>query len=211
MDMINRLLALLHAKALSRFEGTLRIHAGYGERGGRRFIVVGDKGTGKSTLMVKLLLGGFRVTGDELVLVRGGEAFPFPRRFHIKEGSVPLLPGMAGLFETLPWNDTTYGQRMFSFSPADAGLEWKVDAGKIDAVFHLEPNHGRTTYIEECPKYRMVKRVMPMTYLAETEDHMKIPAVCRMVDEADCYVLGIGDLDGAVAALQEKLPVLLSK
>ena len=208
MDMINKLLALLHAKALSHFEGTIRIHAGYGERGGRRFIVVGDKGTGKSTLMAKLLLSGFRVTGDELVLVKDGEAFPFPRRFHIKQGSVPLLPEMAELFETLPWNDTTYGHKMFSFSPMDAGREWKVDAGKIDAVFHLEPNHGKKTYIEECPKYRMVERVMPMTYLSDTEDHLKIPALCRIVDEADCYVLGIGDLEGAVGALQQKIAVI---
>lgn len=208
MDMINRLLALVHAKALSHFEGTLRIHAGYGEREGRRFIVVGDKGTGKSTLMMKLLLGGFRITGDELVLVKDGEAFPFPRKFHIKEGSVPLLPEMAGLFETLPWNDTTYGQKMFSFSPMDIGREWKVDAGKIDAILHLEPNHGKKTYIEECPKYRMVERVMPMTYLSETEDHRKIPEVCRIVDEADCYVLGIGHLEGAVDALHRKMTVI---
>ena len=208
MDMINKLLALVHSKALSHFGGTLRIHAGYGEREGRRFIVVGDKGTGKSTLMVRLLLSGFRVTGDELVIVKGGEALPFPRRFHIKQGSVPLLPEMAALFETLPWNDTTYGHKMFSFSPMDAGREWKVDAGKIDAVFHLEPNHGKKTYIEECPKYKMVERVMPMTYLSETEDHRKIPAVCRIVDEADCYVLGIGDLGGAVDALHQKMTVI---
>jgi len=208
MDMLNKLLMLVHAKSLSHFEGTIRIHAGYGERGGRRFIVVGDKGTGKSTLMVKLLLSGFRVTGDELVLVRDGEAFPFPRRFHIKQGSVPLLPEMAGLFETLPWNDTTYGHKMFSFSPTDAGLEWRVDAGKIDAVFYLEPNHGGATFIEECPKLVMLEKIMPMTFLSETGDHRKIPALCRMVDEADCYILRNGDLRGAVDALQEKLPVI---
>lgn len=206
MDMLNRLLMLVHAKSLSRFEGTIRIHAGYGERGGRRFIVVGDKGTGKSTLMVKLLLAGFRVTGDELVVVRDGEAFPFPRRFHIKQGSVPLLPEMAGLFETLPWNDTTYGHKMFSFSPMDAGLEWKVDAGKIDAVFYLEPNHGGATNVEACPKLSMMEKIMPMTFLSETEDHRKIPAVCRMVDEADCYVVRNGDLHGAVEAFKELLP-----
>jgi len=206
MEMLNKLLMLVHSKSLSLFPGTIRIHAGYGERGGRRFLVIGDKGTGKSTLMVKLLLGGFRVTGDELVLVKDGEAFPFPRRFHIKQGSVPLLPEMAGLFETLPWNDTTYGHKMFSFSPKDAGFGWTVDAGRIDALFYLEPNHGGETRIEESPKLGMLEKIMPMTFLSETGDHRKIPALCSMVDGADCYILRNGDLGEAVEALKKLLP-----
>ncbi len=46
---------------------------------------------------------------------------------------------------------------------------------------------------------------MPMTFLSETGDHRKIPALCRMVDGADCYILRNGDLGEAVEAFKELL------
>ena len=199
---------LMHRDALGGITDRIRIHAGCGEWAGRRFIVVGDKGAGKTTLMVRLLYGGFRIISDELVLVRNGKALPFPRRFHIKQDSMRLLPFMAELFETLPFNWTSYGHKMFSFTPRDAGFGWRIDEGDIQAIFYLEPNYGGDTRIEECPKYRMVEKVMPMTFLSETDDHLKIGELCRLMDNADCYIIHIGDLAGAVAGLQEKLSVL---
>ncbi len=187
---------------------SIRIHAGCGELDGRRFLVAGDKGAGKTTLMVRLLFEGFRVIGDELVLVRDRRAIPFPRRFHIKQESMNLLPELNSLFASLPYNMTSYGHKMFSFTPQDAGYEWKIDEGDIHSIFYLEPNHGGQTRIEECPKYMMVNRVMPMSFLSETEDHMKINQLCNMIDRANCYILHVGDLEGAVSTIQEKMSVL---
>lgn len=202
------LLWLIHRDALGGITDRIRIHAGCGEWEGRRFIVVGDKGVGKTTLMVRLLYSGFRIISDELILVRDGKALPFPRRFHIKQESTGLLPVMAGLFESLPFNWTSYGHKMYSFTPQDAGYPWKIDEGDVRAVIYLEPNHGGESRIEECSKYRMVQKVMPMSFLSETADHLKIGGICRLVDNADCFVLHVGDLEGAVSGLQEKLSVL---
>jgi hypothetical protein len=186
----------------------IRVHAGCGEWDGRRFLVVGDKGVGKTTLMVSLLLSGFRIIGDELTLIREGGAMPFPRRFHIKEGSTGLLQKMNSLFESLPYNMTYYGQRMYSLAPQDAGYDWKIDEGEVRSVIYLEGNHGGKTRMEECPKYRMVEKVMPMTFFSDTADHLKIAEICRVIDKADCSIMYIGDLEGAVSALQEKMSVL---
>ena len=199
---------LIHLEALRGITDRVRVHAGCGEWEGKRFIVVGDKGVGKTTLMIRLLYGGFRIVGDELALIKQGRAVPFPRKFHIKEGSMGLLPDMAELFDSLPFNWTTYGQKMYSFTPRDAGCAWKIDEGDIQAVFYLEPNHGGDTRIEECPKYRMVEKIMPMSFLSETADHLKIGELCRMIDSAHCYIIYIGELEGAVSGLQEKMSVL---
>lgn len=199
---------LIHREALSGITDYIRIHAGCGEWDGNRFLVVGDKGVGKTTLMVSLLLSGFRIIGDELTLVREGKAMPFPRRFHIKEESTRLLPKMKTLFESLPYNMTYYAQKMYSFAPQDAGYDWKIDEGEVRAIFYLVPNHGGESRIEACPKFMMVNRVMPMSFLSETADHLKINQLCSMIDRADCYVLYVGDLGGAVSALQEKMSVL---
>ncbi len=199
---------LIHREVLSGITDRIRIHAGCGEWEGKRFLVVGDKGVGKTTLMVSLLLAGFRVVGDELALVREGKAMPFPRRFNIKEESTGLLPKMKPLFESLPYNMTYYNQKMYSLSPQDAGYDWKIDEGEVRAIIYLERNHGGKTRMEECPKYRMVEKIMPMSFLSETADHLKIGELCRLIDNADCSILHIGDLEGAVSALQEKMSVL---
>jgi len=207
-DAVFNLQWLIHKEELKDVTGSIRIHAGCGELQGRRFLVVGDKGVGKTTLMVRLLFAGFRVISDELVLVRDGKALPFPRRFHIKQESMRLLPELEGLFDTLPYNHTCYGHKMFSFTPQDAGFDWKIDEGDVHSIFYLEPNHGGQSRIEACPKYMMVNRVMPMSFLSETEDHIKINELCGMIDRANCYILHIGDLEGAVSAMQEKMSVI---
>lgn len=199
---------LMHREALAGITDRIRIHAGCAEWEGKRFLVVGDKGAGKTTLMITLLLAGFRVVGDELVLVRDGKAMPFPRRFNIKEESTRLLTQMKPLFETLPYNMTYYNHRMYSLSPHDVGREWKIDEADVRAVFYLVPNHDGETRIEECPKYLMVNRVMPMSFLSEKDDHMKISHLCRMIDDAECHTIYIGGLEGAVSGLQERLSVI---
>ena len=199
---------LMHKEALGGITDRIRIHAGCGEWEGKRFLVVGDKGAGKTTFMVTLLLAGFRVVGDELALVKDGKAMPFPRRFNIKQDSTRLLPQMKSLFETLPYNITYYNHKMYSLSPHDVGREWKIDEGEVRAVFYLVPNHDGETRIEACPKFLMVSRVMSMSFLSEKYDHRKIGHLCSMIDNAECYTVHIGDLEGAVAGLQERLSVI---
>jgi len=207
-ESVFNLLWLINRETFRSVPDCIRIHAGCGEHGGKRFIVVGDKGVGKTTFMVSLLLNGSRAVGDELVLVREGRATPFPRRFHIKQESTKLLPGIKHLFDALPFNMTTYNHKMFSFSPQDAGFEWKIDEGDVRAVFYLMPNHGGESRLEPCLKYEMVRNIMPMSFLSETDDHKKIDQLCSLVDKAECHVLHIGDLPGAISALQEKMAVI---
>ncbi len=207
-DTVFNLMWFIHKDALGCITDRVRVHAGCAEWEGKRFLVVGDKGTGKTTLMVTLLMVGFRVIGDELVLVRNGKALPFPRRFHIKQESTGLLRSMAGLIDSLPYNWTSYGHKMYSFTPLDAGLGWVIDEADVRAVFYLVPNHGGDTRIEECPKYLMVSRVMPMSFLSEKDDHLKIKHLCRMIDNAECFTIYIGGLEGAISGLRDKLSVI---
>jgi hypothetical protein len=199
---------LIHREALGGITDRIRIHAGCGEWDGRFFLLVGDKGAGKTTLMVSLLLNGFRVMGDELALIRGGKALPFPRRFHVKEEGTGLLSDISELFGSLPFNWTSYGQKMYSLAPQDLGRGWKIEEGEVHSIFYLVPNHGGESRIEPCPKYVMVNRIMPMSFLSETADHLKIGQLCGMIDGADCYILYVGDLEGAVSGLREKMSVI---
>jgi len=70
----------------------VKIHAACGSIQGRRFLVAGDKGAGKTTLITRFFFEGVAVHGDERVLLREQKVIPLPRKFHLKEGTVPLIP-----------------------------------------------------------------------------------------------------------------------
>jgi hypothetical protein len=203
-SLIYNLLGLIHSQVFKGITGCIRIHAGCGEYNGNRFLMVGDKGTGKTTLMTRLLFEGFRVDGDELVIVHNNdEVTPFPRRFLIKESSIDLLPQVESMVDSVPFIQADDGSKIYSFAPSDAGFNWKIETRRTDKIFYLESNHDGETRVEKCPKYLMVQKVMPRTFLSIAHDHLKIGPLCRMIDKSDCHILHVGDLDGAIASIRE--------
>lgn len=60
------------------WHGRDAFHAGAFVLAGRAWIVVGDKGFGKSTLLSQLAGQGIRVLSDDLVVERGGDVLPGP-------------------------------------------------------------------------------------------------------------------------------------
>jgi len=201
-----RLLLRIHEKAFEDFADCVRIHAGCGEYRGNRFLVVGDSGAGKTTLMVRLLFEGFKVDGDELVLAKDGDSFPFPRRFHIKEHSLPLLPELRNYIRNnYPKIDPANGSKIYAFSPSDAGFSWEIRKGRIAALFYLEPNRRRETEINSCPKHLMVHKTMPRTFFSASHEHRKIGELCRLVDHTACYSLQLGSLSSAVDQIRRTL------
>jgi len=196
----------IHERAFEDFAYCVRIHAGCGEYRGNRFLVIGDSGAGKTTLMVRLLFEGFKVGGDELVLLSGGESFPFPRRFHVKEHSLPLLPELRNYIEKdYPHIDEVNEKKIYAFSPSDAGFNWEIRKQQIAALFYLEPNRAPETEINYCPKFLMVQKTMPRTFFSVIHEHKKIGELCRLVDQSSCYSLQLGSLDGAVDQIRKVL------
>ncbi len=73
----------------------------------RTVLIVGDKGSGKSTLSMELALGGARFLGDEIALLRFGDqrVEAFPKAVTIKQGAFELVKAHA--LET--WTDRIRG------------------------------------------------------------------------------------------------------
>jgi hypothetical protein len=198
----------IHGHVFEAIGECTRIHSGCAEHHGNRFLVVGDSGAGKTTLMTRLLYEGFRVHSDELVMVRHGKAVPFPRRFHIKGNSLHLLPQIRPFIERVPFVENGNGTKIFAFSPSEAGFDWLIENREVRLVFFVESNHGGKTVVEKCPKYLMVQKVMPMTFFSNSRDHLKIGELCRTIDRAGCSVLRVGNLDSAVAAIRDQVAAL---
>jgi hypothetical protein len=202
-SLIYNLLGHIHNQVFKSITKCIRIHTGCGEYKGNRFLVIGDKGTGKTTLMTRLLFEGFHVGCDELALVHNEKVTPFPRRFLIKESSLEILPQVKSMIGTLPYIQTSNGSKIYSFAPSDAGFSWKIETRRTDLIFYLESNHGGETSIERCPKYAMAQKVMPRTFLSNSDDYLKISQLCRLIDHSKCYILHLGNLDSSIAFLRE--------
>ena len=79
--------------------GFLLLHASGAERDGRAVLMTGISGAGKSTLAALLMARGWRLMGDEFILIdpATGLAHAFPRLISLKNDAIPvaeaLLPG----------------------------------------------------------------------------------------------------------------------
>ncbi|MFZ2479985.1 MAG: hypothetical protein WAZ15_01265 [Propioniciclava sp.] len=79
----------------ARERGWVRLHAAQVDRGGRRILIAGRSGAGKTTLAIRWAARGATIGSDEGVLIRGGLCVGLPRRLHLKHSSRESLPGPA--------------------------------------------------------------------------------------------------------------------
>jgi energy-coupling factor transporter ATP-binding protein EcfA2 len=185
--------------------GTIFLHAASGRIADRRFLLIGESGVGKTTLIMHLARLGVTVEGDELAALTPQGVAALPRRFHVKSGSLAELPWLEREVGRLPSYDNGNGSFIFAVSPSDLGFAWDIRCGPIDAVFYLESNHGGRPRIEAMPHYRMVERVMSETRLTDRRDRSWLGPLCAMLNGAAAYKLVVGDLDSTARMLIVKL------
>ena len=190
----------MHELSLEALPEYTKIHAGCADWRGRRFVIAGRARAGKTTLMTRMLFEGFQVHSDDIVLLREGEALPYPRRFWTRAESVALLPQIAPLLmRKHPVRDH------FSLDPRELGFQWQITSAPVSAVLFLEPRHGGETRITPCPKYRMANLIMSQSLLPAAGARDWIRDVLGMLDISSCLLLECGSLDSAVKALKNTL------
>lgn len=97
-------------RAMLTFRRDHNLHAGMVVTPtGDAIAIVGDSGAGKSTTTVELLLRGWTLGSDDIVVVRHGAtgpvAHPVDRPIHLSARAVELLGGDPGVGRPLPYGD----------------------------------------------------------------------------------------------------------
>jgi hypothetical protein len=195
--------------------GTVMLHAACGRLGGqpggqpgrRRFLLIGDSGTGKTTLILHLAALGVAVEGDEIAVVMPGGIAALPRRFHVKSTSLTELPWLSPGSERQPFCESGPGSYVFAVSPRSLGYDWEIQHGSIDAVFYLEANHGGQPRLEELARYRMVELAMQQLRLPDARDRSWLAPLCAALNRATAHRLIVGRLDKTAELLIRKLAV----
>ena len=195
----------LHRAALEPFEDALRVHAALGAWHGRAFLLVGAKGAGKTTLLLRLLFDGCEAHGDELVLIREGEALAFPRKLYVKHGTLELIPELAGIASRLPAVRDGKGTAIRAFEPADAGRPWRILPVRPAAIVVLDPAFGEPSRLEPFPAYLTVERVLAQSSVPPQRTAEAIREVCALADECRTWRLLVGNPGEASRHLREAL------
>ena len=196
----------LHEIAFEAVADRTKLHAGSGTWNKRRFLVVGDRGAGKTTLMTRLLFEGCAVEGDEMVLLRDGHAIAYPRRFGIRRRTLKLVPQVAPLAAHLvdePGVEESGGVHVLAFDPIQVGLTWRITAGPVAVLFFLSPPDHGPTRIVPCSRQRMAQRLMTQSAPPRAGSAALIHEIGTLVRDAASYEIVMGDLDSAVVAVRE--------
>lgn len=195
---LEALFARLYRRALESVPDHIRLHTASGLHKDRAFLMVGPKRAGKTTLALKLLFAGFDMTGDEIVLLRDGKVTAFPRKFYVRDTSLPLLPPLPPVPGHTPFTNSPTEGRLIALDPTRFGRPWKIVPSPVSTILYLEPNHGARTVAVRCPKVDMVRHVMPESTPPASARPGWIGDLCGMVDRAEAYTVRIGELDSAV-------------
>lgn len=189
---------------LRSFPQRLLIHSGYASWRERSFLVAGEMGNGKTTLLCKLLLGGASVHCDDRVVLEGSQVRPIPRKFHLKLTSLDQLPELSPLAHQ---SEKYVGPRgtIVLFDPTALGREWVADPGGVDAVFLLEPNHKGNSYLSELSGSSLAMALTQQITNFHSENRREMGSLMQLAARVKGYRVRVGKLSQAVRQIGEVL------
>ena len=181
--------------------GWVAFHAALATLGNCRSLILGHKGTGKTTLATRLLYSGHRVEADEMVLVRKGQALPMPRAFHLKPGIARQVPEIKEMVGDLP-KAYAGDLEISAFDPTSAGFSWELSLGPVDRVIWITQNHGGETRISHHPSFVAMQQVLECS-LGWGEERSTLVAEASGLVSRGGYELTLGDARDAVPMLEQ--------
>ncbi len=195
-DVLYVLYRSCHARLIDHLAlaGWASIHAAVVSVQGRRALVVGERGAGKTTLMLRLLHDGHPVEGDEAIFTRDGEAICLPRNFQVKSGAPDLIPELSTDWAGLPSVFTDGGAIIRAFSPVTAGFRWRLQRGPISVAVLLRANHGGTSSCRPISSLEMVAAALANCRPTGLATARFVRACSSLLGHVAAYEIEAGDL-----------------
>ena len=199
-SMIDWLIADVAQQALMESRTVVAVHAGTVAVGDRATLLPAPPEHGKSTTVAGLVQAGFSFLSDEAALVHplDGRVYPFPRPLMLSPGSIRALPGLQRRLQ---------GRQQFrhfrhhvvpdDLRPGSAGTAAHV-------AFIVAPRYARgaQTLLEPMARPDALRLMLEQCFNLPVLRRVAVEALGRIVRDATCYRLSIGDLGEAVALIQ---------
>lgn len=182
------------------------LHSASATIDGRLALFSGPRGSGKTTLMLRLLLDGAAFHGDEYVLTDGtGRVRSIPRRLRVKPGTFFCLPEVGEHCARLPASARGWVDGYHALDSRDIGYPWQPTEGPPAAIFHLEAGFDEPPVITPIAQIDMVSRLLEQLITDRNSVRGHIGDVCALVRGTPCFALRVGDPQATAAAVREVL------
>jgi energy-coupling factor transporter ATP-binding protein EcfA2 len=198
---LNRLTTLLLRDQSWSHPGHPMVHGATLRIAGKRLLVVADKGTGKSTLVLHMLARGHDVEGDEHLVVLDNEVVARPRRLRIKPNSLDVVAGLPDAIRQSPILTDWNGLQHRSVDPAIFGRPWIIGRGKLDAILFAIPNRGGFSRLRPLAPEESFKRLRENGYLFEASVGLAIARLRALALQTPAFELRLGSLSSAETQL----------
>jgi hypothetical protein len=199
---LETLYQVLHRRAIAALPDYIRITAAIGMHEESAFLLVGPERAGKTTLALSLMLEGTEITGDQLALLRDGEALAFPRKFYAREESLGRLPRLRLTDEFADCVRNPQEGRVVALDPLQFGKLWRIMPAPVSTILCIEPNFGGRSTLRRSGKVKMVRDVLPCCTPPLSGRKGWLGDLTAIIDRAETFVIELGDLDSAVAAVK---------
>ncbi len=205
-DVLHLIYRRVYQRILERYAlaGWVVLHAALATIGGSRTLILGDKGAGKTTLATRLLYAGHAVEGDEMVLVRAGQAAAMPRAFHLKPGAERHIPELAAQIPQLP--------KMYAgdigisaLDPSQQGFDWTVSVAAVQRLVWISANHGGQTLLQPRPSFAAIQRILESSLIWDGSRRALVTLAAGLGAKGG-YELTLGEPQAAVHLLESLEP-----
>jgi hypothetical protein len=184
----------LHGEVLRRAQahGWIRLHAATVDIGRTRLLLAGPSGIGKTTLAARLLADGHGLQGDEAVFIRSGESLALPRRLHVREPTLHLVPSLRVRPATL----LPYDPPLWTIDPT-AGL---LRTAAVDHVVLLRRDGAPGS--TPVPTPVLLDEVLTETVPFAERHGQAVRELAAVLRRAQCHQLHVTDLERAADDLR---------
>jgi hypothetical protein len=196
--------------ALDRSDDFAAIHSAALAKGKHCFLIPGESGQGKSTLSAALIAAGFRLLGDDtIVLARDTlDARAIPFSICLKEGSWPLLASQFPALAQRPVHNRSDGKIVRYLVPSRKG-GWAKPSFRtpIDGIVLLDRGTDKTPGITPLDPVEAFPRFLQDFYpLRGGLDAEKVGTLVRWISNRRCVELHYDTLEQGVALMTKLCP-----
>ncbi|MCE5249548.1 hypothetical protein LLG96_04930 [bacterium] len=183
----------------------LCIHAGCFSFDGSLGILSGEKNAGKTSILCSLAMQGADVFGDEYILVKNGSFRPVPRKFHLKEKTLDIVPGLKSACAELTPYPSHYGGMFYFYDPAISWEQRTPVRNGSERIFFINPHHGGKPAISACSQTEMVENLLTQILNPGIKSADIIKELCIFVSQRSCYTIYSGNME-IITELLTKTP-----
>ncbi len=204
-DITNHLHRRLFGLAIEERPKDLLLHAASLRRNGRRLLMVGTEGAGKTTLTLRLMLGGYDIEGDENVFVDTNGVIARPRGMRVKEGTLAQLPQVADRIAQAPHMVDGNGRKIYNLDPRFLGGRWQIQPGTVDIILLLHANHGGASSIRPLSPITAGREIMAEIGFPTLGRGRAVAALAGLTGRARSFDVSLGESTQAVGLIDRVL------